>query len=162
MPNGGINEWETPWQWALRELNEETWAILTPWVQLVHMWSLGILHRKAWTDPKNDVEVLLLDIKLAWEKFLFIKQQLYELFVVRSQLDQQLSFNTANRDSDIQDVIIVALSDVKQHIQIESDRAIADILNQHHELLRDLIKWSNKDISNLQTSINNINNRIFE
>lgn len=154
LPGGEINHWETSVQWALRELTEETWRNDTS--LLTHVGNLGSLYRPWGTDPRDDFETLLLDMKPEWHKYLFVKQQIYELFIIEQELcpiEAILSKAPTHDIASIKTMMLYPHNQRDHQVTLPTDRivlqAITDSLDKHNWLLT----WVQSDLEVIRAQI---------
>ncbi len=53
LPGGGLEKWETPWEWVIREVKEETW------LNVEVVWLAGV-----YSKPEKDEIVFLFECKI--------------------------------------------------------------------------------------------------
>jgi len=163
LPWGQIENKENSVTAALRKLQEELWRSDTK--LLTHIGSLGTLYRTWWTDPHDEKEILLLSMKPKWSKFLFIKQQIYELFVINHESCDHKALLNNNIAIDIAAISTAMVHPQPQRsdmVVLSSDRTILQTITHYLDISGNNIDTISRDISSLQSQILLHHNTLFD
>ncbi|MCS6982756.1 MAG: NUDIX hydrolase [Candidatus Absconditabacterales bacterium] len=167
FPNGKREETDGPLHdnnsiisGAIREWEEETGGVQGS--SLMHIASLGDLYRKSGTTAIHDNEQAYLDsIVDTNNKFLFVKKQLYELFLlqVANSITQPPFFGEKDHDILAAEWIKIydgqtqkAVKDIIDYIEIPTDKLITELLLTHlqnKDFISALISLDKKKIMEL-------------
>lgn len=163
FPNGKIENTDQDNQaWAAREFEEETWI---PKSLLEHIWPLWTLHRTSGTRPKYDAERFRLDHRPEWKKYFYLKQQLYECFVIRNTSIEDLENIIRNSENviDSKEVSILPISQAYNIVGLGSDRTVLNYIAQDSENIISYLNTSNLlDINAIQKQLLLHNDEVFD
>lgn len=161
FPWGKIEPWETNIQSALRELVEETWR--NDISLLTHVWNLWTLYRQWGTDPKNEREILLLDMKPAWEKYLYVKKQIYELFVIEHEMcpEASLSHKPIGDIAHIQTMMLYPDNQRDKQVTLTTDRHILSTITDYLAQSGKSIHTIQSDLAALQAQVAAHHDKLF-